>query len=274
MNDRATERTYVWAKGEDYAYRNWDAWEPWDWGGDCAVALRSSGKWEMNDCNKNSVNGALCMKGTSESVGAGPTPPPPPVSNYNWGKRWATACTMETLTKQGWSTYHGSSCCQACQVRSFSSPLDKISWKGKSCRCVSTSLDTCSNNNLQTMSGWGSADCTQWQPGGRRKRGDTEEQSEQSEQSEHYSSQVIQRFDNLDIIAAAERYRSHKRSLDVGTDSVTSVVTGRRQKRSLDTVTQREVTCESLWGGTALYWKYEYEVPYSCWSMWLLYFLL
>ena len=238
MNDKATERTYVWAKGETYSFQNWDLWEPWDWGGDCAVALRSSGKWEMNDCNDNTNNGALCMTGTSESVGVGPTPPPPPVSNYDWGKAWdQSACTMQTLTKTGYGNFYGSSCCEACQVLSFSSPLDKISWKGKQCRCVGTTLDTCNSNHRQTRSGWSSADCTQWQPGRRRRQ--------LEEGSQHYSSEVLERFDDVDILAAAQRLR---------------------EKRSVDPITERQVTCESLWGGSALYWKYDYQVPSSCWS--------
>ena len=39
-----------------------------------------------------------------------------------------------------------------------------------------------------------------------------------------------------------------------------------RVKRSIDTETQRELTCSELWGGTSLYWKYDYEVPAYCWS--------
>ena len=43
-------------------------------------------------------------------------------------------------------------------------------------------------------------------------------------------------------------------------------MSGLRLKRSVDGARQREITCESLFGGSALYWKYDYEVPASCWS--------
>ena len=39
-----------------------------------------------------------------------------------------------------------------------------------------------------------------------------------------------------------------------------------RVKRSINTETQREMACEPLFGGSSLYWKYDYEVPSYCWS--------
>ena len=35
---------------------------------------------------------------------------------------------------------------------------------------------------------------------------------------------------------------------------------------SINTETQRELTCTSLFGGSSLYWKYDYQVPDTCWS--------
>ena len=157
---------------------------------------------------------------------------------------------MQSLRKTGYSSYYGASCCEACQVLSFSTPLDKISWKGKQCWCVGTGLDTCSSDQLESRSGWGSADCTQWQPGGRKRRQLDMEEEKEEEEAEHYSREVLERFDNLDILAAAER----KRGVPV------------RRRRSVDTITEREVTCESLWDGSVLYWKYEYEIPSFCHS--------
>ena len=40
-----------------------------------------------------------------------------------------------------------------------------------------------------------------------------------------------------------------------------------RAKRSVETLTQREITCTALYqSGQTLYWKYQYQVPHSCWS--------
>ena len=39
-----------------------------------------------------------------------------------------------------------------------------------------------------------------------------------------------------------------------------------RVRRSVNTETQREATCTELWGGSSLYWRYDYEVPGHCWS--------
>ena len=268
LNDKDTEGTYVWTKGESFSYQHWDLWEPYAWGGDCAVALKNTGKWEMNDCNKNSNNGALCMKGTSTSIGAGPTPPPPPISNYVWHKRWnKNACSMQSLRKTGWQSFYGASCCEACQALSFSSPLDKISWKNKDCYCVGTATDSCDPaSHLQAQNGWGSADCRQ-SVGRRRRSAAPGDQEDLGPTTEHFSQSLLSQFDHFGLIEAALR---RKRSMDKDEqeeeEEEEEEVTGQRLKRSVNGATEREVTCEALFGGSALYWKYDFEVPTSCWS--------
>ena len=47
----------------------------------------------------------------------------------------------------------------------------------------------------------------------------------------------------------------------------TLTVPASREKRAVDDLTQREITCTGL-DQTAqnLYWKYQYKIPSSCWS--------
>ena len=45
-----------------------------------------------------------------------------------------------------------------------------------------------------------------------------------------------------------------------------TTVTGRRRRRSVDSLTQREVECVPWDGGTRGYWSYQYEIPSRCYS--------
>ena len=38
----------------------------------------------------------------------------------------------------------------------------------------------------------------------------------------------------------------------------------RKKRQAIDMLTQREIKCEPLWGGTAGYWVYTHEVPKYC----------
>ena len=45
-----------------------------------------------------------------------------------------------------------------------------------------------------------------------------------------------------------------------------TTVTGRRRRRSVDSLTQREVECVPWDGGTRGYWSYQYQIPSRCYS--------
>ena len=76
LNDRDSEGTYVWQKGETFQWTNWASGEPESIVGtyDCALveddAGADQGKWKMYTCTFANVEGVLCMKGTSTSVGS------------------------------------------------------------------------------------------------------------------------------------------------------------------------------------------------------------
>ena len=101
--------------------------------------------------------------------------------------------------------------------------------------------------------------------------GEGQEQQGQSPTTEHFSRSLLSQFDHFGLIEAAVR---RKRSVEEQEqleqveeeEEEEEDVVGPRLKRSVDGTTQREITCESLFGGSALYWKYDFEVPSSCWS--------
>ena len=103
--------------------------------------------------------------------------------------------------------------------------------------------------------------------------GEGEEQQGQEPTTEHFSQSLLSQFDHFGLIEAAVR---RKRSVEEQEEQEEQEqleqveeeeeVIGPRLKRSVDGTTQREITCESLFGGSALYWKYDFEVPSSCWS--------
>ena len=52
----------------------------------------------------------------------------------------------------------------------------------------------------------------------------------------------------------------HQRAAGIKRRSISNVGS------SINSETQRKLTCTSLFGGSSLYWKYDYEVPDTCWS--------
>ena len=167
LNDLDSEGTFVWQKGEPYAWTNWASGEPDSTIGatyDCAKvenrAGDDQGKWLMWTCTGANVEGVLCMKGTSTSVGAKVVGRKKRLANQTEGR------------------------------------------------------------NLTSMQ--------------RTTRNQTIKQQTQTT--------------NVPVHSRA------KRSLDTSTDPMYS----------------RTIKCESLFGGSAAYWKYDYEVPQYCFSKILL----
>ena len=102
--------------------------------------------------------------------------------------------------------------------------------------------------------------------------GEGEEQQDQAPTTEHFSQSLLSQFDHFGLIEAAVRRKrsveeqEEQEQLEQVEEEEEEDVVGPRLKRSVDGTTQREITCESLFGGSALYWKYDFEVPSSCWS--------
>ena len=184
------------------------------------TAKKSNGQWEVKDCVDNTINGVLCMKGTSSSVGSAPASSPSSSETKN--KKYSYSyCGIAWYENQ--AQYSKSVCCQECQDDNhYSYTLDKISYKNGDCFCIDTTRTNCGSDEFEDAGGWNSADCTQ----SRRRRRNTEEE-----------------------------------------DEVTSLTPPGREKRAVDDLTQREITCSDLHqSGQNLYWKYQYKIPDSCWS--------
>ena len=233
LNDKGTEGTWAWTKGETYAWQNWKSDEP-DNNSDknCVSAGKSSGRGGGRDCDESGINAVLCMKGTSSSVGQAPAPAPSPAGSgtETKDKKYSYSyCGIAWYENQ--AQYSRSVCCQECQDDTHNPyTLDKISYKAGDCFCIDTTRTNCGSDEFEDAAGWMSADCTQ---GRRRRRRDLEEEQ-----------------------------------LDSGGVSLTTLtVPASREKRSVDDLTQREITCTGLdQTKQNLYWNHQYKIPSSCWS--------
>ena len=143
LNDKGTEGTWSWTKGESYAWQNWKSNEPDNESDeDCVSAKKSNGQWEVRDCDDSSINGVLCMKGTSSSVGEAPAPSPSPggydSSTETKDKKYSYSyCGIAWYENQ--AQYSGSVCCKECQDDNhYSYTLNKISYKNGDCFCIDT----------------------------------------------------------------------------------------------------------------------------------------
>ena len=231
LNDKATEGTYVWDKGEEFAYSKWKTGEPNAYGGDCARARSSDHKWEMKNCGYNYVaKGVLCMKGTSSSVAA-PTPAPASgpagISNTNYYKKYHNRNCILGDTSSNPHKSNLANCCTWCLANHGST--NKVSVRPNNhCECVNSNDDDCETWHFYYSRRYDTADCS----GGRRKKRSA---------NDHEEDQSYQTL-------LSHNLRS-KRSTEV------------------DTLNQRLVKCEAIWGGTGGYWHYQHEVPSSCYRI-------
>ena len=54
LNDQASEGNFVWADADAATYRNWNASEPNDSGGEDCVEMQTTGVWNDLGCGDNS----------------------------------------------------------------------------------------------------------------------------------------------------------------------------------------------------------------------------
>ena len=212
------------------------------------------------------------VKGSSTSVG--PAPTPPPSSEIKDKKYSYSSCGTAWYENQ--EQYTGESCCKECQDDTHTPyTLNKISWKDGDCYCIDTSRSNCDSDEFETAAGWISKDCTQ----GRRKR-EVEEmvmRSDDTDLQEEAEESVKRSDDTTDLQEEADDSVMRSDDTDLQEEAEEMVMRSEdtelqgeaegRVKRSVDTLTQREITCSSLYqSGQNLYWKYQYQIPNSCWS--------
>ena len=181
----------------------------------------------------------MFVQGSSNSVGSAPVTTPAPSSETKNMKYSYSYCGIAWYENQ--NQYTGEECCKECQDDTHTPyTLDKISWKNGDCYCIDTSRSNCGSDEFESDGGWTSKDCTQ----GRRKR-----------------EADVQRSEDTELQREAEE------SVMKSEDTELQREVNERVKRSVDTLTQREITCSSVYqSGQSLYWKYQYQIPHSCWS--------
>ena len=160
LNDKSNEGTFVWEKGEAFAWSNWKNNHPKDDSSKNCVKMKTNGEWQDVSCSEIQ-SGVLCMKGTSTSVGASSTSSGSStgvLGTVSSGRYSSSDCTKRTITS-GSAITDINQCCSQCL--SEEDDTNAISFKNNNeCRCVDKDDDDCGNPS--TSSGgnaYDSADC-------------------------------------------------------------------------------------------------------------------
>ena len=241
LNDIATEGTLVWDKGETYEWANWESGNSNGETDDCVRVKSSDHGFKIKGCDSvsNSVQAALCMKGTSDRVATTAAPSGCTVSNVHEGKKYIFGkCNVHTsLQSQTFNTIDD--CCTYCDGQVG---MDIITWKrtGSKDECYCQDKSAHQNCDLASNAApdYTAADCSCAKK--RRKR----------------SMMSNDTMSGLSILG--DDVSSNEKS-----DQFESLT---RHKRSIDTTKERKFTCESLWSGTGGYWDYDYTTPEHCFS--------
>ena len=225
--------TWVWDKGETVSFTKWKSGEPInDDNKDCIKVSSSNHQWEVKNCDDDN-RGVLCMKGTSTAPTPAPTPAPAPapsgpagVSNFQDYKRFDNSDCEIDDSNSNSAKSSQDGCCTWCQSNAAGTNYISLD-PGSKCRCVNTNHGSCDEiNDLNYDGDYGTAKCN---PGKKRKRS----------------------LDNL---------------IEKPYATILNYNQNRWRRQAVDTLTQRSMKCEPLWGGQGGYWSYDYEVPKYCFS--------
>ena len=281
LNDINSERNLEWDNGEAYSYGHFVYWASHSNSRDCVVVYNSNEQWDVVDCNDEN-NGVMCMKGRYEP----PDPVPAEISNRQTGKFFDSyRCARRSFSSLSGETLQ--TCCNRCMGLRQAGLMDEfdgitVSQSGDYCQCASRRKTYCYSSTYPYWgSGYDSATCcelgtTDCAPSKRKKRS-------LAEAEENFDFMIGLAFKNNTLMKARETEQlseivavdnsigmSYKKEVEtlktvqrINTDQHVEYT---RYKREVDALTTRQIECVNLWDGVKGYWKYDFEIPTSCYS--------
>ena len=248
---KKTSGTYKWTNGDDAVYTGWAFYAP-NQGHDCVSIKKRGGNngwtWTDKTCSTSSVDGVLCMKGNPEGPNGWIYTQ---IYSTNSNRRYQGG---SKISEEQQTT--GAECCQKCgEERADTKNIRFGHSDDKKCYCINElSPSTCTST-------WGSCDSDEWVSGSctlitNKKKRDVH-RIHYDNKTNGIKSDIHLR--KKEIISIYDK--SHKEFLSTNTQTLPS-----REKRSVDTTSVRQISCQGIWSDTAGQWSYEYEVPKYCFS--------